>query len=780
MEESSKSRHLPTGSATPYIAIFNSQGEVIRDPESNITLGSLVTLFEYIYEEEKTDKGHLEISTKNPNLCALTELGYQQGLQLQWGYIYPDGTGYYGPIRRVIIVGQKVTFGQRGVNITIEFTDSSELLKNIPATHYDTTRGFVEYFKDLCKGIPIGIEIVDHQSKPMVVPKVAQKVTDGSEVRQQDPEFEDIVSKGTPKDPLDPKNNLQNPTTSNPNAVGVKLLEYNPETQALIQQDPENFKTVYVKDSSTQLGVIMGTSRNKYYQIKDAIGGLSNGPYFMDSRDGRLVIHNAQTTRSIVKIYDYWGGDGELLEFSVESKFVKSSTEVKSSTDIDPDDKSIDTTMVQGVTDPNQGNEDGKDIDAYVDWDDGIPRKRSRSWFGNIWEKSNPRDKTRVAQTPVPVKVDAKEDNTALLQKNSFKTLNDAKRYYTEHPQISQEEIDQYFNEQLTKWREGAKQPMDPTKGLDKIPPFRIKRKVKLFTEVRVNTVGNTFLYNRTKNRVNNTDVTTEQTQEFVNAVQSGQIDLTSADYKRPWILPGSNSTSISNRRAHGVGHRQGWALLSSVPGLKILGDPNDAVHPHQIVYEVEVIIELNGVDIIAGANSINLGNSFGNSVNESISNQVKAQAQVIGDPVLESSMNFQIQNVSDKYQGLWYSKKVVHTISDQGYICNLEFIQRTIPVSTITIQSTISKRDYAKELIEASRAASESGSYMGVTQITKEVKKQRKDRPDKTVISWIDPKTGQVVYGQTDISSGSFIVNSPHKVEYSPGEYYQDLQKNK
>ena len=68
----------------------------------------------------------------------------------------------------------------------------------------------------------------------------------------------------------------------------------------------------------------------------------------------------------------------------------------------------------------------------------------------------------------------------------------------------------------------------------------------------------------------------------------------------------------------------------------------------------------------------------------------------------------------------------------------------------------------------------------MGVTQITKEVKKQRKDRPDKTVISWIDPKTGQAVYGQTDISSGSFIVNSPHKVEYSPGEYYQDLQKNK
>lgn len=762
---------MPTGSATPYIAIFNAQGEVIRDPESSITLGSLVTLFEYIYEEEKVDKGHIEISTKNPNLCALTDLGYQQGLQLQWGYIYPNGTGYYGPIRRVIVTGQKVTFGQRGVNIQIEFADAAELLKNQPSSHYDSTKGFVEYWRDLCKGIPIGIEVVDFKGKQTIKTKVAQKVTDGSEIRQEQPEYEDILSRGTPRDPLTPTTILQKPSTSKPTAVGVKLLEFNPETQALTETDPDNFRRVYVKDLEGGIGAIVGTSRNKYYQLKDAIGGLSNGPYFMDSRDGRLVIHNAQSTREITKVYNYWGGDGELLEFSVESQFVKKSTEVKQSTDIDPDDKSVDTTLVQGVTDPNQGNEDGKDIDTYLDWYGDKPKQKN-NW--NIFERSWDRDKTRVEKKPMPPMIDAKADAAMMAQKkNSFNSLADAKKYYTEHPQISQEEIDKYFSDQMAQWREDSKKPLSATRGLAKIPPFKITRKVKIFTEVFVDVVANRYAYYH-----HNTPEGPQQTQEFINAIQSGQLDLTNPEYDRPWWIPGSNPTSMGNKYYEKTGYKKGWALLSAVPGLKILDKTPGYRTRHQIMYETEITLELNGIDVIAGATGVNMGTSLANSVNESISNQVKAQAQVIGDPVLESSMNIQIQNVSDKYQGLWYSKKVIHTISDQGYLCNIEFVQRTIPVSTVTIRSTVSKRDYAKDLIEASKQAKETGSYLNTTKISKEVQKQLNAKPEDSVVAQIDPRTNEVIYSREDMVSGYYITTPSGKVEYDAEKVLQDLQK--
>ena len=153
---------LQKGTATPYLAIFNSQLSVIRDPKSGLPIGSLITLFEYTYDEEKVDKGKIELETDNPDLIALTELSYGQGLQLQWGYIYPDKTGYYGPVRKVIITDNQVVFGPQGVKITIEFSDSSILLKNLPSNYYDNTKGFVEYVKDLCKGLPIGIALVDY------------------------------------------------------------------------------------------------------------------------------------------------------------------------------------------------------------------------------------------------------------------------------------------------------------------------------------------------------------------------------------------------------------------------------------------------------------------------------------------------------------------------------------------------------------------------------------------------------------------------------------------
>ena len=47
---------LPKGFATPYLAIFNSQLSVIRDPKNDLPIGTFVTHFEYTYDEEKVDK----------------------------------------------------------------------------------------------------------------------------------------------------------------------------------------------------------------------------------------------------------------------------------------------------------------------------------------------------------------------------------------------------------------------------------------------------------------------------------------------------------------------------------------------------------------------------------------------------------------------------------------------------------------------------------------------------------------------------------------------------
>ena len=150
---------LSFGTGTPYVGIFNSYGSPLRDPSNGTPIGEYVTAFDYTYDEENTDKGKMVIETDNPDIVALTELSYQQSIQLQWGWIYSGQAVYCGPVRKVVIISQEVDFGPKGTKITIGFEDAAVFLKNLPSNYVDNLKPFVEYAKDLYKGVPIGVAV---------------------------------------------------------------------------------------------------------------------------------------------------------------------------------------------------------------------------------------------------------------------------------------------------------------------------------------------------------------------------------------------------------------------------------------------------------------------------------------------------------------------------------------------------------------------------------------------------------------------------------------------
>jgi hypothetical protein len=287
---------------TPYLALFNARLEPILDPKNNMNIGSLLTAFEYEYNEEKEDKGKIEIYTDNTQIVDLEDLGYRKGLQIQWGWLYPDGRVFCGPARKVVITGLEYTFDKDGVKVSIELSDRSVFLKTTPSNHYNQIGGFLEYFKDLCKGIPIGIEVVDYEETSSETPMLAQRVHDfhivdghgnyvpnnliNQDGGQQLPSIGDdgrLV--------LNQNNIIQDPSLLQQDAVGVKLLEWDPLAQDLIVSDPDNFKKVYLEEYDARAALINGTSRTKYAQFKDASRTFSNGPFFIDSRDDKIVIH---------------------------------------------------------------------------------------------------------------------------------------------------------------------------------------------------------------------------------------------------------------------------------------------------------------------------------------------------------------------------------------------------------------------------------------------------------------------------------------------------------
>lgn len=782
---------LPKGFATPYLAIFNSQLSVIRDPNNNMPISSYVTHFEYTYDEEKVDKGKIDLETNNPDLIALTELSYGQGLQLQWGYIYSDGTGYYGPVRKVIITNSNITFGQSGVKITIEVSDSSVLLKTAASSHFNNTEGFVKYVEDLCKGVPIGIALVDYNGQTVVKPKVAKKVVSGEEIAAKYPQNINTGAEWATESPLqqlEPKEMIQTPTTVIPDAVGVKLLEWNGKTQKLTIKDPDNFRKVYLKEEEGAAGIVVGTSRSKYFQLQDICRSLSGGPYFVDSRDNQVIIHNVKSQRNITKVYTYMGGSGELLEFTVKTNYVKTSVEVKQSTEIDPDTKDVKTNFVQAIVDPNQGNEDGKGIDTHMLWPSlGTPLYNPRGGTagygqnGPAWQPVPGKDnRNKVPAVPeYHVMMDEKANARAIKAaeekpkpRKKFNSVSEAKEYYTMHPDgVSQEEIDQYFSQWVSDWnsKKTATSPNaldDLARQLDRIPPMKVKRSITIKTLVNLSNLGRSMKLSKTPDEA--------QTEAFKNAVLSGQIDLNS------YSTYGKYSENDPGRGE--VYRRNAEALLSTLPGVTLKmptqsGDPGSRV----VIMEADIEIEMNGVDVVAGADTVNMASVMGNDIMDRVTNKVKATARVIGDPVLESSMNIQIQNVSSKYNGLWYTKKVTHTIDhSSGYTCDIEFVQRTIPVSTVTIKSNWTKKDYGQQILSAIKQAKETGDYKRPSTLEMEVKNHITEVPNSSYVIQIDPTTGEKKESTLDIVSGTYIRRTDGSIDYSGsvGDYLQDLQK--
>lgn len=75
---------------------------------------------------------------------------------------------------------------------------------------------------------------------------------------------------------------------------------------------------------------------------------------------------------------------------------------------------------------------------------------------------------------------------------------------------------------------------------------------------------------------------------------------------------------------------------------------------------------------------------------------QLQASIRVVGNPKLESTQQFIIQNVGKKYSGVWYIKSVSHIFEHgQGYICDLTLSKQQGKSKVSGESSTINTRNY-------------------------------------------------------------------------------------
>lgn len=499
----------------------------------------------------------------------------------------------------------------------------------------------------------------------------------------------------------------QEPSQLPPGTVGVEILKYSPEGEMLVNRLPEQYRVENLKSKRATTTILIGTSNNLWGQLQQLGKSTKGGPYYMDGRDGKLTIHNQKKSSPVFAAYTYAGGNGELLEFHVQSSYVKSAVEVSRNTEIDGDTKDMDTTVVQGMVEPDQGN-----VDAYYQW--SSPTNKQNFTFGytgailgyhlNTFKGSSSEDPYST--------IDTTQDIFDPITKGAavFNSKDEAVSYLKSNPRLTKEERDTWLNTMAQKHKAYTGQVHtigtleNALKEGFEWEPCVIKRKAFVRHQV------NPTIYGSDKSRPNSPNYQLTSTRARV----SGDISRWKKGYK---YLKDNPNFLITSRNV-------------SVGGLV------------EVIEYMELEIPLEGVRVLADTPNFDIPEFFSNDISENLTNQVKANARVLGRPGIESSMNIEIRNVSSKYSGIWYSKKAIHRINiGTGYTVDIEFTQRDTPISTVTITKRMATQKATVDINKAAKEALRTGSYKWSSDFKGSIKDWVKSKwPDKSHLIVMNP----------------------------------------
>lgn len=457
--------------------------------------------------------------------------------------------------------------------------------------------------------------------------------------------------------------------------------------------------------------MVTGNNTSKFQQLNEIVNQLPGAPYHANGRDNKLTFQNSRAHDKIVLSYTYAGGNGELLEFGVDTDFSMASPDITKSTDIDPDDKTLNTEVNQVVANTNAMYQDGKVVN-FTPWKLGpiiMPRDNTE-----ILDKRYTGPTTGYSPSPnEPANLTVKPS----LGKNIiYKGEQDAIKDIGENYELSQADYDAY-SQKLEEWVKKSNDAQtveefhSQIRDSNNLPDYTIKRLVTVET------------YEYPGKYSGSNPKTLSKNSGFV------------ADTKEQW-----------KRGFKHLKKQSGYTIIPSVtrhPNDPYLGyDPGSSVLVRK---SITVEIPIPGARVLASYSPTHSANGLVGDMVKRAQSKITATAKVIGNPSIESSMNIEILNVSDRYSGVWYTKEVTHSFDKSGYTCEIEFIQKSLPITLSKTHGTVSTvKMYEREngLREAAKKALETKSHLAKAAIIKEFKKEfRPDlNKDKNYLVQVDP----------------------------------------
>lgn len=487
---------------------------------------------------------------------------------------------------------------------------------------------------------------------------------------------------------------LQVPTEQSRSTVG-KILYANSFSGVAQVPMPADLKALIDSD----LGLI---GNNILVQLEQKMKGYPNGPWYIDSRDGVIYIHNRKFTQEPEYNYIYQSENGEVLKVSFTMQNVTKRAKAQLTETIDPDDKGL----IVGSTDikePEKAKEEMSTVTTpYVAQVDNTMVVN----YGSVpYEDYRSHPTTNIA-----AEMEAEQRYGAKAQKhNRAMKEYGSKKPYVAYEAGKQEMLDNLSTDQYREAINTAANnlPSDKKRQLQQILK-NSKNGKELESNLRQLLENERYLF------------TGEYKMEYLAEewVDPREYDpeggtITHMVDIRTFSSNPYEKQMIDNQSKRGIAAMEKNPYITVYPDTYKLDYSGDGVTTPTMTRKVKAKVKIRRMKKVpvlvpiyklyhnlfgryGGADKVTWAmNANANGGLKTTERKLVCQMTVVGRPSLQSSQVISLENVGKRWSGYWYIKSVQHSMdAGQGYLCTLDLIKSNAKAGQTTSKTQLSTQD--------------------------------------------------------------------------------------
>lgn len=486
---------------------------------------------------------------------------------------------------------------------------------------------------------------------------------------------------------------LQVPTEQSRTTTG-KILYANRFSGVAQVAMPSDLKSLIDSD----LGLI---GNNILVQLEQKMKGYANGPWYIDSRDGVIYIHNRKFQEEPEYNYIYQSENGEVLRVSFATQKVTKRVKAQLTQALDPEDKGL----IVGSTDITEPEKEKEEVTLLKPFVAQVDNTMVVNYGSVPYEDYRSHPTTNIA-----AEMEAEQRYGAKAQKyNSAMKEYGSQKPYVAYNAGKQEALDNLSTEQ---YREAI------NTAVNNLP----NDKKRVIQQILKNSKNGKELESNLRQLLENERYlfTGEYKMEYLAEewVDPREYDpeggtITHMVNIRTFSSNPYEKQMIDNQSQRGISAMEKNPYITVYPDTYQVEYSGDGVTTPTMTRKVKAKVKIRRMKKVpflvpiyklyhnlfsryGGADKVTWAmNANANGGLKISERKLVCQMTVVGRPSLQSSQIISLENVGKRWSGFWYIKSVQHSMdAGQGYLCTLDLVKNNARDGQTTSKTQLSTQD--------------------------------------------------------------------------------------